>query len=289
MYAQDTFVNKKNLAVHAKPVIITVFLGVISSIIATQIINSSQKSYQIGEIILLGSYEQDNNLDNGKEKIEWIVLDENNGTYLLMSRYILDAHAYNDIDTPVSWETCTLRAWLNDNFLREAFSEKDQKKLLSVMNENPDNPEYSTEGGNATQDKVFLLSLQEAGKYLSLENGFAFSTEYGVSRGAFTIDNYKEIPEDDPFIMDNVIKIYSMTYPIENGEAESSKDTLYYIMTKNCMYYLRSPGSKQNQAAQIYNYHYAGLFSDVSSLLDTTGAIVDFDQVGIRPVVWYKP
>ena len=121
---------KKNLAVHAKPVIITVFLGVISSIIATQIINSSQKSYQIGEIILLGSYEQDNNLDNGKEKIEWIVLDENNGTYLLMSRYILDAHAYNDIDTPVSWETCTLRAWLNDNFLREAFSEKEQKKLF---------------------------------------------------------------------------------------------------------------------------------------------------------------
>ena len=272
-----------------KKIIAAVFFGVISSIIATQIINFSQETYQIGDYISLGSYEQDDIFDDGKEEIEWIVLDKNNGAYLLISRYVLDAQAYNDDDIPVSWENSTLRAWLNSTFLEEAFSKKEQKKLLSVMNENPDNPEYNTDGGNATQDKVFLLSIQEAAKYLSLENGLGISTKYGVSRGAYALDSFKEVPENDPFIMENAISITTMTYKIEDDESENRTAVLYFVKTRNCLYYLRSPGSEQNMVAVIRNYRLAEGFSDVSSLLEMVGVIVDDENVGIRPVIWYKP
>lgn len=46
--------------------------------------------------VTFGRYEQDNNLGNGPEPIEWIVLDSNNGEVLLLSKYGLDVKKYND-------------------------------------------------------------------------------------------------------------------------------------------------------------------------------------------------
>lgn len=58
---------------------------------------------KVGNIVTYGHYEQDNDTSNGKEVIEWIVLeyDEASGKSLLLSRYGLDAHAYQsgDIET----------------------------------------------------------------------------------------------------------------------------------------------------------------------------------------------
>ena len=49
-----------------------------------------EKRFKVGDIITFGEYEQDGNIINGKEPIEWIVADSNDGNYLLVSRYILD-------------------------------------------------------------------------------------------------------------------------------------------------------------------------------------------------------
>ena len=48
-----------------------------------------KKTVAVGDIIQFGHYEQDNNLDNGSEAIEWIVLDydEANHKVLLLSKY----------------------------------------------------------------------------------------------------------------------------------------------------------------------------------------------------------
>lgn len=68
--------------------------------------------------IKFGHYEQDNDASNGKEAIEWEVLGYEDGELLLISRYILDAVPYNYEWTDVTWETCALRKWLNDDFLQ---------------------------------------------------------------------------------------------------------------------------------------------------------------------------
>ena len=44
----------------------------------------------VGDTITFGTYEQDNNTSNGKEAIEWTVLDKNGMSVLLISKQALD-------------------------------------------------------------------------------------------------------------------------------------------------------------------------------------------------------
>ena len=62
----------------------------------------------------------------------------------------------------MTWENCDLRTWLNGEFLRNAFTGEEQKMIALSKLANDDNPEYSTSGGNTTEDLVFCLSLAEA-------------------------------------------------------------------------------------------------------------------------------
>ena len=120
-------------------------------------------------IVYFGSYWQDAN-GNEKSPIEWLVLDkEKDGTLLLISRYVLNCKPYNEKFTDVTWETCTLRKWLNSEFLKNAFTEEEKVKILLTELKNEDNPEYGTEGGNNTKDMIFLLSIQEARRYFSID------------------------------------------------------------------------------------------------------------------------
>ena len=105
-------------------------------------------------VCFFGSYEQDGNLSNGKEPIEWIVLKEEGDNCYLISRYILSLQLYNVEKEDVTWETCSLRKWLNNEFLNDAFTKMEQTGLLHVV----------TENGNsgAVKDQVFCLSAAEA-------------------------------------------------------------------------------------------------------------------------------
>lgn len=68
-------------------------------------------------------------------------------------------------NTSVTWETCTLRGWLNGTFYNTAFSQTEQGRIATTKVRNEDNPGYGTEGGNDTEDKVFLLSIGEVLNY----------------------------------------------------------------------------------------------------------------------------
>jgi len=121
---------------------------------------------KVGDIIRFGTYEQDNDFENGNENIEWIVLKKNAKRMLVVSRYILDCLPYN-IDTEGStWETCTLRKWLNKKFYNAAFNKTEKALIKKVKIRNDDNERYNTDGGNKTRDRVFLLSNSEVRKYL---------------------------------------------------------------------------------------------------------------------------
>ena len=109
---------------------------------------------QVGDVISFGSYEQDNNARNGVETIRWRVLDRIGNRILVVSAYALDCKPYNETDDNVTWETCTLRKWLNSSFFNTAFTEQEKTLIPAATVSAEKNPEYNTDPGNTTQDEV---------------------------------------------------------------------------------------------------------------------------------------
>lgn len=84
----------------------------------------------IGDTVFIGKYEQDNDLTNGKEPIEWIVLKKTDDKRaLLISKYALDRKQFNVSDSNVDWTSSSLYKWLNGEFMDEAFG-KNEKSLI---------------------------------------------------------------------------------------------------------------------------------------------------------------
>lgn len=144
------------------------------------------KNVEIGDTVLFGSYEQDNDDTNGKEDIEWIVLAKNDNKMLLLALYGLDAKAYNNNHTSITWETSTLRYWLNDAFYNAAFGAGEKGMICDTTVTADRNPSFSTYQGNDTVDKVFLLSASEADTYLSGRDIIICApTKYALAQGGW--------------------------------------------------------------------------------------------------------
>ncbi len=127
---------------------------------------------EVGSYVKFGEYEQNNADTDGKEEIEWLVLDIKNDKALLISKYVLDCKKFNDDydNTNVTWETSTIRQWLNNDFYDSAFSEEEKKRIPTVTVSADENPDYMNENvfqGDDTNDKIFLLSVKEAYNYFS--------------------------------------------------------------------------------------------------------------------------
>ena len=99
------------------------------------------------------------------EKIEWLVLNIENNKALVISKYALDSQPYNSSFADVTWEKCTIRTWLNDPFLKMAFSPEEQKQIMMVTVVTERKPFSRIDLGNYTEDKIFLLSALEVNKY----------------------------------------------------------------------------------------------------------------------------
>jgi len=96
---------------------------------------------------------------------EWRVLDINGGAMFLLSREIIEQRSYHNKNADTSWEHCGLRNYINSSFLR-SFERDDRNRIAQVRVPNTKNPEYGNDGGKHTNDHVFLLSYDEAKKYL---------------------------------------------------------------------------------------------------------------------------
>mgnify|MGYP004582251085 CR=1 FL=1 len=148
------------------------------------------KNANVGSYITFGAYEQDNNNSNGKEDVEWLVLAKEGSKVLVISKYALDCQQYNTSYADVTWETCTLRKWLNNYFINAAFSGYEKAMIPTVTVSADKNPNYSTNPGNATQDQVFLLSITEANKYFGSDSARQCKpTDYAVANGAWEINS----------------------------------------------------------------------------------------------------
>ena len=204
--------------------------------------------FAVGNYVTFGTYPQ-TKAGNDATPIEWLVLARDGDKALLISRYALDAQPYNKDYTSVTWETCTLRTWLNGTFYNKAFSSAEQAAILTTNVDNSKNQCYSgwsTSGGNNTQDKVFLLSYAESNKYFGVTYDNSSNTKsrvaptaYAIAQGAWT-DSFDKTAD----------------------RADAGH------------WWLRSPGNYRDYAASVYTN--GSLF----------GANVDANSGSVRPALW---
>ena len=124
----------------------------------------------VGDYVTFGAYPQTAS-GTDKTPIEWLVLDRIGGSVLLLSRYGLDTQPYHETDASVTWETCTLRKWLNGAFLETAFTWAERRAIRMTCVDNGTQQGYAGWNGVAavnTYDEVFLLSYAEANRYLGV-------------------------------------------------------------------------------------------------------------------------
>ena len=135
--------------------------------------------------IIMGEYPQTCGMK--KEPVEWIVLKEEQQRCLCISKYLLDCKPYHDSSKNITWQDCTLRNWLNHDFLMQTFSNEEREKILLSTIENP---------AENTRDYIFLLSTDEVEElfddevedYVDYEERGAMTTAYARSQGAWFID-----------------------------------------------------------------------------------------------------
>jgi len=118
--------------------------------------------------------------------IIWLKLEEQADEILLLSKYTLEERPYNDVFACVTWETCTLRNYLNGVFFQK-FSEKEKGKILRKTNINNGNLWYNVKSSKNTEDFIFCLGVDEVVKYF----GDSFLLRNGnPDAAAFIIDQY---------------------------------------------------------------------------------------------------
>ena len=171
------------------------------------------------------------------ESLKWRVLDVVDGKALLVTEKLIDCMPYNYEGEPTTWKDCSLRTWLNDTFINYAFNTEEQKKIISSTIINLDNIYYDTDGGEDTEDSIFLLSLKEAYHYFSdSADRMAAPTGYAIIKGASV----------------------SSEFLVGNGEGAG-------------WWWLRSPGVGSIDAAYVPTY---GDVNDLGYNVDNSGVSV---------------
>jgi len=164
------------------------------------------------------------------------------------------------IDT-VTWENSTLRAWLNDDFLNNAFNADEQSAIIKTTLSNDNNPYYSdkTTGGSSTDDNVFVLSIADC---INENYGFYFAEHLSSDAGRNTNGHICDDPSREALLTSFVMK---KGYWIRCG------------YNKYCgFWWLRNPGVSNIYAAHVGS---GGYIFDM-------GLKTDDNRVLVRPAIY---
>ena len=158
-------------------------LGFSSSVIQKYDIHYKRSTeMKIGEYVRFGRYEQDNNLENGPEEIVWRILDIQDGKALLFPSTALEHLQFEEKAETATWDKCSLRRWLNEDFYRSAFDDTERASIHESSLSNPSNPKYGAYSGPDTKDSIFLLSSDEFKNYNIRSCVEGDRTEYLLSK-----------------------------------------------------------------------------------------------------------
>ena len=121
--------------------------------------------YEMGEKMQIGNYMQNNS--TYKSPITWAVLAKEDNKILLITDKVIECKQYSESENKSTWDESSIRTWLNDKFLNEAFTPEEQDKILITYVSADENPRFDVYQGASTQDKIFILSINEAEKYFN--------------------------------------------------------------------------------------------------------------------------
>lgn len=187
---------------------------------------------------------------------QWRVLDRQGDAALLVTEKIIEQRPYHDAYREITWADCALRAYLNGAFY-EGFSAADRARIMPVVNKNLDNQWYGTKGGEDTEDRVFLLSMEEA-----------VCRYFGDSREKLYSPGKKQ------------------RYWFERKDANNSKRTAWLEAGGGIWWWwLRSPGRVGVKAVYVHGDGNIGIQGNnilIGNLADgrCTG--------GVRPALWMR-
>lgn len=117
-------------------------------------LEARQKDPEVGDEIYFGT--------NNGQRMRCKVLEKQDHKILVITTDIVCKKPYHETDKNITWSECTLRKWLNSDFLNGYFTQEERDRILPWKIRNNINPEYKTRGGIDTTDQVFLLSIEEA-------------------------------------------------------------------------------------------------------------------------------
>lgn len=197
---------------------------------------------KIGSIIKFGEY-------------NWRILDIQNDTALIITDEIIDQRSYHNVYKEITWAECSLRSYLNGEFY-DKFSPEEKSRIIQVLNKNLDNQWHGAKGGEDTEDRIFLLSIEEVCTY------------FGDSRS----------------------KLYNrgknQRYWLERKDENNSKRIAKLHGTNGVWWWwLRSPGRYNVRAAYI---HGDGNIGMQGNNVLKGNAIDGRCTGGVRPVLWLK-
>ena len=166
------------------------------------------------DCVYFGNYWQSDTNGDGKadqndekQPIKWRVLSVDGDDAFLLSDEALDCKPYQDDSKGLqaTWETCSLRQWLNSTFLNVAFDDEEQAAIMTTTVVNEDNLYYNTPGGNTTLDKIFLLSQNEVKNTVYGFDGkdyldYIYSTKKHCKASAYAVENNCWICNIDPYV-----------------------------------------------------------------------------------------
>lgn len=165
------------------------------------------KEIKTGDVVVMGNYaHQDsevlyedaegNKYDIWSIPVKWLVLDKAEERVLLLALYNVDVIAFDEgKQEKYTWETSTLRTWLNGEFREHAFDERERECIVGTIVKTEDSSLDETEVDIESRDYIFVLSVEEAERYLQKNEERKTQIEPPVNKER--IDWSNDIPFED--------------------------------------------------------------------------------------------
>lgn len=270
---------------------------------------TSLDNLNVGDTVIFGEFEQDGNLRNGKEPLMWDVIDEDDGSYLLITHNVIDSRRFDDglsdktikanedeTASFVNWKKSSIREWLNNYFYSTSFNaaERDSILISSIYTDGYAESGYASDnngdtsnkggvGGGRTSDKVFLLSYDEFVNYYFMHatgynmycpKGITSPTRYAIDQGVKGYDIgslYAFTPEYTSYVFEAADSEWNLF------KQYISPDHLEGRVLSGWM--LRSPGSYSNgESVMVVVARGDGVNPDLSV----------YSEGGVRPAMWVR-
>lgn len=238
------------------------------------------------DCVYFGNYWQEDTNGDGKadkqdakQPIKWRVLSVDGNDAFLIADKNLDMQRYNTSSTSVTWETCTMRSWLNGydssrnsygtdysgngaSFIGNAFTAGEQNAILNTTLENADNSYYGTVGGNETTDKVFLLSEEDIA-----------NPAYGFFNYELKNGNGNPVGKIGDYSIYDYAKLRYNTGFAKGSDTASGATWTSEIGTE--WWWLRSPGDYSDNAMLVFHF----------GVVAQDGYRVYFDNLAVCPAL----